>query len=310
MSVNKRRKMDGSTHSTHSGPAASIKQESSSPPGVAATSSGIVASAPSVVVQSPATPSATNTSTPASMSSATWPSEQQNSFSRRITSQQPSQRSTPRKLPPSRLTLHPDEVAPAIRSAPPIPVPANQQQPPIRALGDATWITSRSHSRNISNPGEASNGTPSGRHAYPSIPTPTSLRLGHAIIAPQVQGPAPLTPAVPSPLPLGSGTALPDKAKFLQKMSEIYDRSGPHRQCIAIEEVDKRIKDALAPITLEVLALKREILELKRSRQSVTPPAASETPTAIPKPPVLPIINGKTSEGSQTSPKDKMDESK
>jgi hypothetical protein len=122
--------------------------------------------------------------------------------------------------------------------------------------------------------------------AYPALPTPTSLRLGalqHQQQQQQLQPPlqssananaaspnpnspspygyrGPITPAVPSPLPvLGSGTGVSDKAKFMSKMSEIYDRATSHRNCVSMDEVERRIKEATNGLQEETMALRKEI---------------------------------------------------
>ncbi|PVG00232.1 hypothetical protein CPB86DRAFT_782824 [Serendipita vermifera] len=261
----------------------SLKQEQISPP--------------AVIVQSPATPStaaSANTSTPA------WQTEPSASFSRRISNASSSQRSTPRKLPPSRLTLqnhHSQQsleanFAPSIRSAPPVPVPG-QLNPdrPSNLGGKSTWLTGRTPtqarvSQSSQAPSEAL--TPRGlaREGWPSIPTPTSLRLGMRAIQPPVpptqvtvplgspSGRLPITPAVPSPIPtLGSGTGLADKARFMQKMSEIYDKASAHKSCITVEEVDRRIRDALGSRDAEIITLKKEISELKALLTDKTKPS-------------------------------------
>jgi len=122
--------------------------------------------------------------------------------------------------------------------------------------------------------------------AYPALPTPTSLRLGALQQQQQQQlhpphpplqssanpnagfptSPSPygyrgpITPAVPSPLPvLGSGAGVSDKAKFMSKMSEIYDRATSHRNCVSMDEVDRRIKEATNGLQQETVALRKEV---------------------------------------------------
>jgi hypothetical protein len=172
--------------------------------------------------------------------------------------------------------------------------------------------------------------------AYPALPTPTSLRLGALqqqqqqqlhpphpplqtganpnAVFPNSPSPygyrGPITPAVPSPLPvLGSGAGVSDKAKFMSKMSEIYDRATSHKNCVSIEEVDRRIKEATNGLQQETLALRKEIEALRklmvRKERSVEigdgdgdvtmepllpPPAAGEGPAATLKGPVLPEL--------------------
>ena len=126
--------------------------------------------------------------------------------------------------------------------------------------------------------------------AYPALPTPTSLRLGALQQQQQQQlhphhpplqtsanpnaafpnSPSPygyrnpITP-VPSPLPvLGSGAGVSDKAKFMSKMSEIYDRATSHKNCVSIEEVDRRIKEATNGMQQETLALRKEVSALRK----------------------------------------------
>jgi len=175
-----------------------------------------------------------------------------------------------------------------------------------------------------------------GMVAYPALPTPTSLRLGalqqqqqQQLHPPQppLQTSAnpnaalpnspygyrgPLTPAVPSPLPvLGSGAGVSDKAKFMTKMSEIYDRATSHRNCVSIEEVDRRVKEATNGLQQETLTLRKEVEALRklitRKERSVEigegdvvdvnmeplPPlagGAGERPAATLKGPVLPEL--------------------
>ena len=174
--------------------------------------------------------------------------------------------------------------------------------------------------------------------AYPALPTPTSLRLGALQQQQQQQlhpphpplqtsgnpnagfpnSPSPygyrnpITP-VPSPLPiLGSGTGVSDKAKFMSKMSEIYDRATSHKNCVSIEEVDRRIKEATNGMQQETLALRKEVSALRKlmvrkersveigdgdgdgdvTMESVLPPTAAdgEGPAATLKGPVLPEL--------------------
>ncbi|KAG8818192.1 hypothetical protein FRC17_010909 [Serendipita sp. 399] len=122
------------------------------------------------------------------------------------------------------------------------------------------------------------------RDAFPAIPTPTSLRLRSVLQPPlppanpnlppatSPSGRGPITPAVPSPIPtLGSGTGLADKAKFMAKMSEIYDKASLHRNCVTLEDVDKRIREALASRDHEILQLKKEVFELRKSSKGPAP---------------------------------------
>lgn len=175
--------------------------------------------------------------------------------------------------------------------------------------------------------------------AYPALPTPTSLRLGALqqqqqqqlhpphpplqssanpnAVFPTSPSPyghrGPITPAVPSPLPvLGSGAGVSDKAKFMSKMSEIYDRATSHRNCVSMDEVDSRIKEATNVLQQETLALRKEVetlwkllgrkersVEIGEGDRDVTmdmeplpPPAAGtgEGPAGILKGPVLPEL--------------------
>lgn len=170
--------------------------------------------------------------------------------------------------------------------------------------------------------------------AYPALPTPTSLRLGalqqqqqqqlHPPHPPLQTGanpnsafpnsPSPygyrgghITP-VPSPLPvLGSGAGVSDKAKFMSKMSEIYDRATSHKNCVSIEDVDRRIKEATNGLQQETLALRKEVSALRKlvrkersveigdgdgdvNMEPLLPPAAGEGPAATLKGPVLPEL--------------------
>ncbi|KAG8822968.1 hypothetical protein FRC19_004881 [Serendipita sp. 401] len=251
-----------------------LKQEQTSPP--------------AVVVQSPATPAtvgSTNNASPA------WSNESA-SFSRRISNASASLRPTQRKLPPSRLTFQTHNpqrssldatLPPSIRSAPPVPVPGQMgaHRPP--PASNSTWLTNRPilPSR-ISNAGPATPDLPTpkavSRESFPSIPTPTSLRLRSVLQPPlppanpnlppatSPSGRIPITPAVPSPIPtLGSGTGLADKAKFMAKMSEIYDKATLHKNCVTLEEVDRRIREALVSRDQELLQLKKEVFDLRKA---------------------------------------------
>lgn len=296
------------THSRHSSASGSITNISSLTAHPAQTKQE-QASPPSVVVQSPATPA--NTSNAANTSTPAWPSEPSASFSRRISNaSSSSHRSTSRKGPPSRLNFQThshrssssldaqNSIAPSIRSAPPVPVPGGlvpQQPPPSSLAGTSAWLTNRPsiqprprHGNNLSSDMStprataASNSTNNAREAWPSVPTPTSLRLGaRSIVQPSsssnqigngnvghVNSPSarqPVTPAVPSPIPnLGSGSGLQDKAKFMQKMSDMYDKASGHKACITAEEVDKRIRDAIVPKEHEILVLKNQLAELQK----------------------------------------------
>lgn len=258
---------------------------------------------PAVIVQSPATP---NTGVTVNVSSTAWQNEPSASFSRRI-SNPSSHRPTPRKGPPSRLNFQThssghgslDNLAPSIRSAPPVPAPgqlASSQPPPLPSLGgNSTWLTNRStgaqqpiqqqpRPRHTSHLSSSDLPTPRAlaRDQWPAIPTPTSLRLGARPIVPptaavsQASGvptansPSarlPITPAVPSPVPiLGSGSGLQDKAKFMQKMSDIYDRAtaNSHKNCITVEEVDKRIREVVIARDHEISQLRKEVVELQK----------------------------------------------
>ena len=170
-----------------------------------------------------------------------------------------------------------------------------------------------------------------GMAAYPALPTPTSLRLGALQQQQQLHPPhpplqtsanpnaafpnspspygirGPITP-VPSPLPvLGSGAGVSDKAKFMSKMSEIYDRATSHKNCVSIEDVDRRIKEATAGLQQETLALRGEVSALRKlvrkersveigdgdgdvNMEPVLPPAAGEAPAATLKGPILPEL--------------------
>jgi hypothetical protein len=88
-----------------------------------------------------------------------------------------------------------------------------------------------------------------------------------------------ITPAVPSPIPtLGSGSGLADKVKFMQKMSDIYDRAASNshsKNCVTMEEVDKRIRDVVILRDHEILQLKKEVVELQSLlRQRTRPPGS------------------------------------
>ena len=169
--------------------------------------------------------------------------------------------------------------------------------------------------------------------AYPALPTPTSLRLGalqqqqqqqlhppnpplQSSANPNAAYPTspspygyrgPITPAVPSPLPvLGSGTGVSDKAKFMSKMSEIYDRATSHRNCVSMDEVDRRIKEATSGLQQETVTLRKEVemlmkqlgrkersVEIGEGDRDVTMEpvvGAGEGPAAMLKGPVLPEL--------------------
>ncbi|CCA67796.1 hypothetical protein PIIN_01620 [Serendipita indica DSM 11827] len=266
-------------------------------------------SPPAVVVQSPATPS---TLPSASSNSAAWQNESA-SFSRRISNASSSNlRPTGRKQPPSRLNFQPHHghkssleanIAPSIRSAPPVPVPQGQMIPPRPAQpAGGSWISSRATSSSqlrSSHPGgvdtpELTPRANKNSEAWPSIPTPTSLRLSHSIIPPPVppsnpnltgaRSPSarlPITPAVPSPIPtLGASTgSVADKARFMAKMSEIYDRTNVHKQCISAEDIDRRIKDVLVSRDLEIVQLKKEVAELRKLLRGPVPAAGGVSAT-------------------------------
>lgn len=300
-------------------------------------------SPPSVFVQS-AGPSRSPRNTP----STTWQSDATTSFSKRLaqSSSGPGQRTTPRKAPPSRLTLHgaadPMRHPPVVQSAPPIPRPGPsghgyRQDALAQPLPAGTWLTDRnrghqpstpsgshthSHQPHILNDGPAYTAIrSSARQIYSAIPTPTSLRLG---AGPSVGGPpAPPTlnpnpvspspyntnsrpqipPAAPSPLPILGSVGLADKAKFMQRMSEIYDRASGHRNCITADELDKRVREVTSGLSDEIASLRKELGTLRRmvplqnhlggdhvQEQDVS--MASPTTGTNPSPPRTVILNG------------------
>ena len=99
----------------------------------------------------------------------------------------------------------------------------------------------------------------------------------------------------------------------MSKMSEIYDRATSHKNCVSIEEVERRIKEATNGMQQETLALRKEVSALRKlmvrkersveigdgdgdgdvTMESVLPPTAAdgEGPAATLKgPPVLPEL--------------------
>ena len=86
---------------------------------------------------------------------------------------------------------------------------------------------------------------------FPNSPSPCAYR-------------GPITPG-PSLLPvLGSGSGVSDKAKFMSTMSEIYDRATSHKNCVTIEEVDRRMKDTTNGLQQETQALRMEVEALRK----------------------------------------------
>lgn len=120
----------------------------------------------------------------------------------------------------------------------------------------------------------------------------------------------------------------------MSKMSEIYDRATSHKNCVSIEEVDRRIKEATNGMQQETLALRKEVSALRKlmvrkersveigdgdgdvNMESVLPPttaaaaAAGEGPAATsltgPVLPELPRIEPPTPESERPSVPDAL----
>jgi len=65
-------------------------------------------------------------------------------------------------------------------------------------------------------------------------------------------------------LVFGLGVGVSDKAKFMSKMLEIYDRATSHRHCVSMDEVDRRVKEATNGLQQETVALRKEVETLWR----------------------------------------------
>jgi len=94
----------------------------------------------------------------------------------------------------------------------------------------------------------------------------------------------------------------------MSKMSEIYDRATSHKNCVSIEEVERRIKEATNGLQQETLVLRKEVEALRKlmvrkersveigdgdgdvNMEPLLPPAAGEGPAATLKGPVLPEL--------------------